>query len=341
MRLKMKKKLTLEQILIRLAVPGKKLIRSTVLRYQHGPYSNIFNLEEVQALAEDTALEVCRRVMLFQKNKKHQEGVDPKGCEAYFSRAFINQCQKMYEKYAKTDTRAGVQTVGTEEAMAVAVNKNFISPENSYILNDEFSFLIKELEKQDKKYNDKKIEFLSREGRGVKNEDLQYSAFIIKQSLLGFEAHEIKEDIGLSDTEYSRHRKNALELARQIIPSSLEDLLHHVENTQDSRLLSREVKKRKKAIHLMDLKYSKNFIVESKKTPSGWKTCLICKIDVLDGDDLVKKIPSQVMKIKEITSEENNKEIRESLWDLSKKTEIIKMIDEFSSNYLEKVRQVS
>ena len=64
------KKLTQAEILIRLEKPTKRLVAGTLHRYQNGAYASIFNESEMQALAQDTALEVARRVMVWNKNPK-------------------------------------------------------------------------------------------------------------------------------------------------------------------------------------------------------------------------------------------------------------------------------
>lgn len=323
-------KLSTEDVLVKLTKCISRMVSNTMRMYQNGPLASIFNEQEIYALAQDTALEVARRVQLFNKNPRTKGGVNPKGAEAYFCRAFINQSQKMYEKFAKTDTRAGVQTIGSDEAMAVASNKNFVNPENDWLIKKEFEILLKELSRLDAKHNDQIQNKALSENRRIDPAELQHSALIIEKSLEGYEANEIREMLKLSEADYNRHRRAALDLAKEKMPSALDELMPHLDQGNDLRLYTREVKKRKKSKNYVpNYSLNKNFYLQtSKVTENQYVSSLFVRIDVMDGDDRVKSIPSETVKLEEIKgSISENPQVRQQLWSKTQNPEILKKIE--------------
>lgn len=342
---KINNKPTQSDILLKLEPSCKKMIKSTVTRYMNGNYASIFNESEMTALAQDTALEVARRVEIWNKNPEEKGAVDPKGCIAYFTTAFINQCQKMYEKYAKTDIRAAVQTVSSDEALLVAASRNLENPENQWILKSEINQLLNELEKIDNTVNQAVLEEAKAEGRSPQINEYQYSKFIIEKTLNGYEANEIRDAIGLSDADYSRHRKSALELAKERVKLSYSDLAEHFSDQVDPRIYTKEVKKRKKIPNrIRNYSVKSNFYIQSKISENKEMciTSLFVRIDILEDNDKTKEIPSKLIKIDETeNSLEMSQKDREDMWNKTKDPNFIKKINEMGMNYLNDINKVA
>lgn len=338
-------KLSQEQVLERLSKPIQKMVAGTVYRYVNGPYASIFNEAEMSALAQDTALEVARRVLLWNKNVKTKGAVDPRGCEAYFCRAFINQCQKIYEKYAKTDIRAGVQTVSSDEALAVAASRNLENPEHEWILKGEISKLLEELGKIDKRVNELITEQAQREGRTPNANEFQYSKIILEKTLEGYEPHEIREMIHLSEVDYARHRRSALELAKERLNFSFEDMVEHFNDKTDPRIYTRDVKKRKKAAGRIKNYITKpNFYIQTSmnKENQNCITSLFVRIDVYENDDVAKEVKPKLIKLKEIESNINNADqSRDEMWSITKSYEFLKEVQLLGEKYLKSIKKIA
>lgn len=338
-------KFTQEEILNRLEKPAKKLVSGTVMRYANGAYANIFNDAEMKALAQDTALEVARRVMVWNKNNKAKGAVDPKGCEAYFSRAFINQCQKIYEKYAKTDIRAGVQTVSSDEALAVAASRNLENPENEWIIKGEIDKLLKELGDIDSRVNKLITEQAHREDRTVQPNELQYSKIILEQTLQGFEPNEIRELINLSAVDYARHRRSALELAKERINFSFEDMVEHFNDKVDHRIYTKEVKKRKKSKNrIRNFEVNPNFYIQSSMDQAKQlcTTTLYVRIDIMEDSEISKEVKAKLIKLEEIESNINkSNEVRDTMWAKTKSVDFVNEVKSIGEKYLKTVKKIA
>lgn len=338
-------KITQTEVLERLSRPAKKLIAGTIHRYANGPLASVFNASEVEALAQDTALEVARRVMLWVKNKRTKGAVDPRGCEAYFSRAFINQCQKIYEKYAKTDIRAGVQTVSSDEALAVAASKNLENPENDWILQAEITHLLNEMGAIDARVNKLITEQAIKEGRNPRPEELQYSKIILQQTLLGFEPNEIRSLINLSEVDYARHRRAALELAKERMGFSFNDMVEHFNGKEDYRIYTREVKKRKKAPgRTRNYTVSPNFYIQTSMNQANKTavTSLYVRIDILEDEEVTKEVKPKLIKLEERESDIiNSNNIREELWAKTKSLDFVNNVKTMGEKYLKSVKKIA
>lgn len=333
-----KEKLTQTQVLNLLEPSKKKMIYTTVRRYENGALSSIFNESEVSALAEDVALEVARRVAIFNKSPRAREAVDPKGARAYFTRAFINHCQKIYEKHAKTDTRAGIQTVSSDEAMTVAASKNWTTPENKYLLNNELVHLITALEQKDKAINDRLQQICAEENRSPKPEEKLHSAVIILKMLEGFEPFEIRDLLKLSEGDYARHRKAALDLAKELMPHSLADLIPHFDSPMDYRVLTREVQKRKKSKNrIRNYSLTNHYFVESKfdKKSGTCQTILYVQIDVMEGESKSPDFkPYRAKLMEEKTAQAKASEIRQKFWTQTKAQSIATKVEALGQKLL-------
>jgi hypothetical protein len=339
------KSITQEEVMERLAKPAKKLVAGTIHRYANGPLSSVFNESEVQALAQDTALEVCRRVMLWVKNKRTKGAVDPRGCEAYFSRAFINQCQKIYEKYAKTDIRAGVQTVSSDEALAVAASRNLETPEHDWILQGEIRRLLVEMEKIDHRVNDLVTNQAVKEGRNPRPEELQYSKIILEKTLLGYEPNEIRKEINLSEVDYARHRRAALELAKERIGFGFNDYVEHFNGKEDYRIYTKEVKKRKRSpTRNRNYTVNPNFYIQTSMNQEKQTaiTSLYVRIDILEDEQITKEVKPKLIKLEEHESNINKaNEVRDALWSKTKSVDYINNVKNMGQKYLKSVKKTA
>ncbi len=336
-------KLSKEQVMKLLEPSRKKMIYNTIRRYQNGAMANIFNESDVTALAEDVSLEVARRVEIFNKSPRNKEAVNPRGASAYFCRAFINHCQKIYEKHAKTDTRAGLQTVSSDEAFAVAASKNWVAPENDYVLKGEMNFLLKELKNIDDRINTRLETIASRENRPLKPEEKHHTSVIISKMLEGFEPHEIRKIVGLTEGDYARHRKAALDLCKEILPYGFNDLVEHFPQSMDYRLLTREVNKRKKAKgRIRNYSLKSHYYVESKidQKNGSCKTTLFVQINVMEGESKSPDFePKKVKLMEEKTSFEKASEVRQRFWTESKRPEVQKKVESLGQRLLNQGEQ--
>lgn len=338
-----KTKFTQMQVIERLQRPASIVVYKTVQRYAQGAYSSIFNQAEMEALAQDIALEVTRRVLIWQKNPRHREAVEPRGCEAYFSKAFINHCQKIYEKYAKTDVRAGVQTVSSDEALAAAAAKNLETPENDWILQQEIDRVLQDLKEIDGRVNELVRVQAEREGRTPRPEELQYSHIILEKTLYGFEPNEIRKSINLSESDYARHRKAALDLAKERLGFTFNDMIEHFSNKEDYRIYTREVKKRKRSPNRQrNYQVSPNFYIQTSMDSKNQTatTSLFVRIDILEDEVITKEVKPKLIKLEEQSSSINNSnQVRELLWSKTKSVEFIKNVKDLGEKYLKSVQK--
>jgi len=136
------------------------MAKTKASHFENGIYAGDFNDIEMNALAEDTAMEVARRVMNWVENPNHEQGVESKGMFNYFRTAFDNQCKKRYEKIAKTEKSGSAQAISSDEALAVAASKNLLYPERTIVLEKEFEYIIKRLKKRDIQQNRRTIKRL-------------------------------------------------------------------------------------------------------------------------------------------------------------------------------------
>lgn len=341
------KKPTADQVLADLRKNIPQLVHNTVSRYQNGAYANIFNTADMTALADDTALEVRRRVVIGLKNPKHEDCVDLKGAASYFKRAFINQCLKLYEKHAKTDIRAGIQTVGSEEALAVAASKNLYSPEDSYIVNDQFKYIFDSLKEVDHEYNTMVKAVAERQNRPVEPAELQYFEEIIQLILEGYTAEESAESLKISNPEYLRQKRMVFEYIKQEYRDSLEDLMEHFASQEDYRVHVRDVNKRQKLKQEMkDYKPKTDFYIQTKITETkGVKhfvATLWGRIDMYDKyDNRTSKVASKTIALKEVKAKlegVNMERVVSELKAQSKNEELKSILQEEANKYLEVVK---
>lgn len=341
---KKKNILTDTEILDRLKRWIPKIVKNTTSRYATGNLASIFNEADMFALAEDTALEVLRRVKIGQEDRNLKDSVDLKGCESYFKTAFKNQCLKIYEKYAKTDIRAGVQTVGSEEALAVAASKNLYSPEDSYLLNNQFGLVLKRLKESDQKYNNMVKLSAERNHRLVEENELQCFESIFNKLLEGYTAEETEAILKLSNSEFLRQKRMMFEFIKQEFPHLLSDMLEHFEIQEDYRVHVRDVNKRQKLKQASkDFKPKSLFYIHTTiKEKNKFVATLYASIDIYDRfDNKVSKIPSKLIKVKEEVGSDIEKEmskIKEKLWSESKDQEVSIFLQKERESYLIEVK---
>lgn len=312
---------------------AKNLVYSTVKKYEDGPLSSIFNEQEMTALAEDKIIEVMRRIRLFNKNNKHKDGVNPIGATAYFKTSFFNHSQKIYEKYAKTDIRAGVQTVSGEEAQAVAAAKNVTMPENDFIIKSEIDSLIDKLKKADTEFNNEVKRRSKISGVKVSPEDLQYASIIIQRILEGYDAKDIKDELGLKTAKYSQKRREAFDLAKSMFEYNINELNEFFDQGEDLRIYRQDVKKRKRSLDdINELSVQSHFFVQSSNKGGSWKNTLCVTLVPYDGDEPVKhkNAKPKTLIIKEVSSDEQEAVfVRQKLMEESRNMDVKKEKKEY------------
>jgi len=327
------------EILAKLQKSIPRLVAGTVRRYENGHYASIFNWSDMNALAEDTALEVLRRIKIRQTTPENPEGVDLKGADSYFKMAFKNQCLKMYEKYAKTDIRAGIQTLGSEEAMAVAVSKNLYSPEDSYVLSNHFDLIKKTLLEADIYYNRFAYSQAEKFNRHPYPHEKQYYAEIFQKLLDGYTAEEIEKDLNLPNADFLRQKRLMCDYVRSKFPASLRDMREHFTIEEDYRIHTKEVNKRQKLKQaIRDFKPKFLFYVHSVVKDKLVEATLYARIELYDRfENKTNKIPPKLVKIKSIqekNSTDNLNKIKDQLWKDSKDSYIQKEVEKLAQDYL-------
>lgn len=320
-----------------------KIVYNTTSRYANGSMASIFNEADMTALAEDTALEVLRRVKVGLVNSKDPECVDLKGCESYFKTAFKNQCLKVYEKYAKTDIRAGIQTIGSDEAMAVATSKNLYSPEDSYLMNDQLGKVRKKLQESDYEYNKIIIGYAERNNVSVVSSEKQFYSEIFENLLSGFTAEEIQEKVGINNSDFLRQKRMLFEFVKNSFPDLLADMMEHFEAPEDYRVHTKDVNKRQKMKQLIkDLKPKHSFYIHTTVKENKFVATLYASISLYDRfDNKTNKVPSKLVKVKEQAGKNNiesmNK-IKDNLWQQAKQVDIQSFIKKEADSYLVDVK---
>lgn len=329
-------KMTSEEVFELLQPSIKKASSIMAKKYENSYYSDIFNIQEMRALAEDTALEVVRRVMVWNKNKKGEGAVDPKGMYSYFTKAFTNQCLKLYDKHAKTDIRAGIKTTGTDEAMMVAANKNTVNPEDQLILKSEINRVLSELEIIDNRVNALVDSQAKAEGREATTNELQHSSKILTLLLEGFSSEEIANILVLKENEFINHKKAALSLAKELVGESLEAFSEFFSKDLDLRIHTQDVAKRKLITNKrLKLDFKTNYYIQTKFNEGKATTSLFVRIDITGDGKGIKTIDPKLIKIEEeTTAEKKSEETRCRLWNKTKSRDFNENIKTIGNKYL-------
>lgn len=297
-----------------LAKTAKGLVYNIVKKYENGPLSSIFNEEEMTALAEDKMLITLRGIKLFEEKGKIKGAVEHLGAVRYFKTSFFNHSQKIYEKYARTDIRAGVKTYSGADAQSLAASRNTIHPENAIIIKKEVENILEEIKLRDEEANRKLIALAIENKERVEPEDLQKCHLIMDMILQGYEAREIKKKLNLTTSQYANQRKTAFSLARKSLPYTFDEIRPFFSQKTDNRIYRRDVKKRKRHIEKIDFKVQKKFFVESSIDGDNWENTLCLRMTVLDGDEPFRKVKPKTVPIKTISSTEKEaSNIRRSL----------------------------
>jgi hypothetical protein len=290
--------LTDEEIDQKLAYKAKKCIYDALMKYENGPYASIFNEADMIALSQDIQMEVKRRVKIYQKDPTNQAAVNSRGMGNYYTTAFKNHLQKIYEKHAKTDSRAGVGTVSSDEALLIASSKNLIYPENHYLIMKEFQHVVSLLENKDKKYNDELIRKASLTNRTIEPREFSYNSIIIEKTLEGYSPSEIREALLLTKSDYAQKRDLALREAKECFAANYQDLKEHFDQTLDPRIYIRDVAKRLKKETRMknDFKIRLSYYVENKvdKQTKELTSTLKVKVDFIQQEKVSKDLTSIV-----------------------------------------------
>lgn len=338
--------ITDDEILARLRKWIPKIVYNTTSRYVGGALASIFNEADMTALAEDTSLEVLRRVKIGLKNPNHRESVDLKGCEAYFKTAFKNQCLKVYEKFGKTDIRAGVQTIGSDEAMAVAAAKNLYSPEDTYLMNNQLDMIFDTLKSTDEEFNNMVKTYASRSNREVSPTELQHFKPIFQYLLDGYTAEEIETKLGITNSDFLRQKRLLFECVKLKHSSALQDMKEHFECPEDYRVHVRDVNKRQKLKQaIKDFKPKFLFYVHTtvdSVNKEEFTAVLYARIEMYDRfDNKSNKVPPKLLKIKEIKGsnpEQEMTKVKNILWQESRNSLLKKDVEKEAYSYLEEVK---
>ena len=207
------------------------LVYQVVKRFENGHLASVFSHDEMTALAHQKVLDVLAK---YRKGK-----VDMKGLRSYFKTAFKNHCQKTYEAHNGTDIRGSIRTVGSDEAMNVAMNLNLYNPEKQYIINDAMKMIYSELKKADIAYNSNLKQYAS-------SMNLQYQHFfeIVKGLISGNTAEETCQELKMTMPEYLRQKRLALQHLKKSMPELLKDLFSEFEDPIDHRIHAQTVEKR-------------------------------------------------------------------------------------------------
>lgn len=324
----------------KLSIKAKKCIYDAISKYENGPYASIFNEADMIALAQDVQMEVKRRVLLYQENPQNTEAVNSRGMGNYYQKAFSNHLQKIYEKYAKTDTRAGVGTISSDEALTLASSKNLIYPEDHYVIMKEFEHVVSLLEKKDNEYNEKLKTKYKQLNKEIPERELSVNSIIIEKILEGSSPSDIRDFLKLSKSDYAHKRDNALIHAKECFAANYNDLKEHFDQTLDQRIYTRDVNKRlKKETRLKnDFDLRKSFFVENKidKITGTIVANLKIKIDFIQQDRVSKDITSQMFILKSESHKfkdlEKLNEINSNLLELKSSNEIISLVDDIIKN---------
>lgn len=339
-----KVELTEAEVFLKLQKSIPKAVFNTTYRYANGPLATIFNEADMTALAEDTALEVARRVKIGIDDPSHQDSVDLKGADAYFKMAYKNQCLKVYEKYAKTDIRAGIQTLGSDEAMAVAASKNLYSPEDNYVLGNQMDLIVASLDKADRTHNNTVMGYATKSGREVKAEELQHFTEIFKQLIEGYTAEEIESSLGISNSDFLRQKRLLFEFVKASHPLALDDMESHFDSQEDLRIHVRDVNKRQKLKQAVrDFKAKALFYIHATVNKQNeFVAVLYARIEMYDRfNNKSSQVAPKLLKVKEIKGKNVNEEmteIKNRLWAESKGESVKMMIEDASNSYLEEVK---
>lgn len=327
--------------LLRSRIP--MMVAQTVSRYKNNSLSVIFDTESMTALADDTALEVLRRVKIGLKKPTHPDAVDLKGAVAYFKRAFINQTLKQYEKHGKTDRRAGIKTLTSEKAMAVAANKNLYMPEDSYIISDQINQILSLLTQSDEKFNKTVVEFYSKLGKDTPAREKQFYNPIVNGLLDGKTANEICEEFGFDMTIFLRQKRLAFELVKESMPNCLSELMEHFESKEDLRVHRQEVNKRKKLKQeLKEYTPKAMFFVQMKNDKRSVMVTLFAQIEMYDSfNNKSKRVEPKLVSLESVKCKKDENEvntIKNRLLALSKSLETKQKIDQIGASYLEEIK---
>lgn len=304
------------------------LVFQVVKRFENGYLAAVFSTDEMTALAHQKVLDVLA---------KYREGrVDMKGLRSYFKTAFKNHCQKTYEAHNGTDIRGSIRTVGSDEAMNIAMNMNLYNPENQYILDDAMQHIYKELKKADIDYNNKLQHFNS-----AMNLQPQYFFDIIKGLMAGNTAEETCQEITLPMPEYLRQKRLALQHLKKTMPDLLKDLSSEFEDQVDNRIHAQTVEKRsrkaspenKTAVFL----FTKEVQVDKRKIQVSLEACI--KIVDRSGNPVLPPKAAELKNVQthslitEITTKNKLAEVKNNLLNQGRSESTLKIIEDLSLEF--------
>lgn len=304
------------------------LVYKVVQRFENGHLASIFSSDEMTALAHQKILDVLA---------KYREGhVDMKGLRSYFKTAFKNHCQKTYEAHSGTDIRGSIRTVGSDEAMNIAINKNHYNPEKQYIIDNAMKAIYKELMKADIEYN-KKLSLYN----SAMNLQEQHFYQIIKGLLEGNTAEETCDQIKMLMPEYLRQKRLALQHLKRTMSDLLKDLQSEFESEVDNRIHAQTVEKRsrkaspenKTAVYL----FTKEVALDKRRTEVSLEVCI--KVVDRAGNPIYPPKASELSNTEThiletaITTKNKLSDVKNNLLQKGKSAENLKVIEELSVNF--------
>lgn len=307
------------------------LVYQVVKRFENGHLASVFSSDEMTALANQKALDVL---------SKYREGtIEMKGLRAYFKTAFKNHCQKTYEAHSGTDIRGSIRTVGSDEAMNIAINKNHYNPEKKYIIDNAMQAIYKELMKADIEYN-KKLSLYN----SSMNLQEQHFYQIVKGLLDGNTAEETCQQIKMEMPEYLRQKRLALQHLKKNMNDLLRDLQSEFESEVDNRIHAQTVEKRSRKASpenkTATFLFTKETIVDKRKTEVSLEVCV--KIVDRHGNPVCPPKASELSNVethileKTITTKNKINEVKNNLLQKGKSAETIQMIEDLSLNFYNK-----
>jgi hypothetical protein len=203
---------------------------------------------------------------------------------------------------------------------------------------------LKELKGIDEKVNKLAQEQAASENRSPRQDELLFSHFIVEKMLLGWEPIDIRTELKMNEQDYALHRRASLELAKERLGFSFNELVEHFQSPEDPRLYTREVKKRHRKISQMKISMNHNFYIQTSMNHKDQTAInsLYVRIDVLDSEVVCKDIKAKLIKLDEIPSTMNNtEEARQKLWSQTKDINFINKVKAMGEEYIKSITKAA
>lgn len=207
-----------------LNVLSKSLPIEIYKKYEKTNYSHIMNLESITAIAEDRMIFILNKIKSFIETG---EGIDPKGCVKYYKTSVINECSKLYGKYASTKKRGNIKEVMSDNIIDISDIYNFDnSLEDRYFVVDSFRKIKLHLKSIDNKLNHSEI--LKSNISGAPPNKFFYCD-IFSMLLDNYKANDIMKKYSLNTNEYTKIKKSLFKIIKDNFYHLKNDLLSFFE----------------------------------------------------------------------------------------------------------------